>query len=85
MLSAITTDNVKTQLQQETTQAIAQGVFGVPTFIVDDELFWGNDQQEHLEIYLQGNDPLNPAKVDEMLARHRGIDRKTFMQRCKEK
>jgi 2-hydroxychromene-2-carboxylate isomerase len=85
MLSAIKTDNVKTQLQQETTQAITQGVFGVPTFIVDDELFWGNDQQEHLEIYLQGNDPLNPAKVDEMLARHRGIDRKTFMQRCKEK
>jgi 2-hydroxychromene-2-carboxylate isomerase len=79
MLSAIKTDDAKAQLQQETTQAITRGVFGVPTFIVDDELFWGNDQQEHLEIYLQGNDPLDKQKVEEMLARHRGIDRKNFI------
>lgn len=75
-LAAIETAAVKTALRRETEQAIAQGVFGVPTFIVDGELFWGNDQLEHLELYLQGRDPLNQERVNEMLARDRGIDRK---------
>ena len=35
---------VKMQLARETEQAIADGVFGVPTFRVDDELFWGSDR-----------------------------------------
>ncbi|WP_372743258.1 hypothetical protein [Neptunomonas sp.] len=57
----------------------------MPTFIVDGELFWGNDQQQHSDIYLQGNDSLNRPKVEEMLARRRGIDRKTFIQRQNKK
>jgi len=35
---------VKMQLARETEQAIADGVFGVPTFRIDDELFWGSDR-----------------------------------------
>ena len=27
-------------------QAIARGIFGVPTVVVGDELFWGNDKLE---------------------------------------
>lgn len=34
---------IKEKLRQNTDWAIAHGVFGVPTFIVDDELFWGHD------------------------------------------
>jgi len=68
--------DVKQMLHNETRQAIESGVFGVPTFIIDGELFWGHDQLPHLEIFLRGNDPLNTDAVDEMLARHRGIDRK---------
>lgn len=30
-------------------QAIDTGVFGVPTFIADNEIFWGNDRLEFLE------------------------------------
>lgn len=75
-LCQINTDQLKARLREETEQAIAQGVFGVPTFVIDDELFWGNDQLEHIELYLQGYDPLDHEKVDEMLARQRGIDRK---------
>jgi 2-hydroxychromene-2-carboxylate isomerase len=37
---------IKQKLRQNTDWAIAQGVFGVPTFIVDDELFWGHDALE---------------------------------------
>jgi len=76
LMALATSEEAKQELREETEQAIRQGVFGVPTFIIDDELFWGNDQLEHLEIFLQGNDPLDSDRVDEMLARQRGIDRK---------
>jgi 2-hydroxychromene-2-carboxylate isomerase len=35
---------VKDTLREETDAALAQGVFGVPTVIVDGELFWGDDR-----------------------------------------
>lgn len=34
---------VKIQLKANTEEAIARGVFGVPTFCVDDKVFWGLD------------------------------------------
>lgn len=76
LLAAIETQEAKDALRSETELAIDRGVFGVPTVIVDGELFWGNDQFEHIELFLQGKDPLKPELVEEMLARHRGIDRK---------
>lgn len=75
LLAAIDTQEVKDALHRETELAIEQGVFGVPTCIVDGELFWGNDQLEHIELFLQGKDPLKPERLEEMLARPRGIDR----------
>ena len=35
--------DVKAQLRQNTEQAIALGVFGVPTFVLGTDLFWGED------------------------------------------
>jgi len=34
---------VKQRLHDNTAEAIARGVFGVPTFAYQDELFWGDD------------------------------------------
>ena len=34
---------VKEALRRNTDEAIARGVFGVPTLVIDDELFWGAD------------------------------------------
>lgn len=48
-------DEVKAQLKRNTDAAIAQGVFGVPTFIVDDKLFWGLDALPMLRAYLLGD------------------------------
>jgi 2-hydroxychromene-2-carboxylate isomerase len=48
----------KSRLRAETEQAIERGVFGIPTMIVADELFWGVDQLEYLELHLDGRDPL---------------------------
>jgi 2-hydroxychromene-2-carboxylate isomerase len=56
------TQPLKDLLKQETDAAIARGVFGIPTFILGDELFWGLDQLEYVELVLQGRDPL--AAVD---------------------
>lgn len=36
----------KNRLRQQTEQAVTQGIFGAPSFLVDGELFWGNDRLE---------------------------------------
>ena len=47
---------VKEQLRRNTDEAIARGIFGVPTLAVGDELFWGNDATPMCADYLaQGN------------------------------
>jgi 2-hydroxychromene-2-carboxylate isomerase len=55
------TPETKNQLRAQTDQAIAKGVFGVPTMIVGDELFWGYDDFPYLELVLAGRDPIDPA------------------------
>ena len=47
---------VKEALRTATEQALAAGVFGVPTFEVDGKLFWGLDALPMLAAYL-GGDP----------------------------
>lgn len=47
---------VKAQLKAHTDEALARGVFGVPTFAVDDKLFWGLDALPMLRAYLQGDE-----------------------------
>ena len=43
---------VKDALRENTEEAIARGVFGVPTFVLDGELFWGEDLTDMLLDYL---------------------------------
>ena len=43
---------VKTELKHNTDEAIRAGVFGVPTFVVDEHLFWGLDATAMLLGYL---------------------------------
>ncbi len=45
-------EGVKSQLRENTEEAIRLGVFGVPTFVVDGHLFWGIDATEMLLDYL---------------------------------
>lgn len=40
------------QLVANTDEAIAKGVFGVPSYLVGDELFWGQDRLEDLDWHL---------------------------------
>jgi 2-hydroxychromene-2-carboxylate isomerase len=50
----------KARLRKQTDDAIAEGVFGVPTVVADGELFWGYDDFPYLERVLEGRDPIPP-------------------------
>jgi 2-hydroxychromene-2-carboxylate isomerase len=52
-LTAIETPAVKERLRANTDEAVARGAFGAPTFVVGDELFWGNDRLHFVERALQ--------------------------------
>ena len=43
---------VKDQLRSNTEAAIADGAFGVPTFVVNGEVFWGDDATEMMLCFL---------------------------------
>ncbi|HSX58976.1 MAG TPA: 2-hydroxychromene-2-carboxylate isomerase [Tahibacter sp.] len=51
--TALAADHVKQQLRANTEQALADGVFGVPTLRIGEALFWGEDATamalEHLD------------------------------------
>ena len=46
---------VKQALQRNSEEAVGLGVFGVPTWVVDGQLFWGQDALPMLRAYLQGD------------------------------
>lgn len=45
------------RLKSNTEEAIKQGVFGVPTIVIDEELFFGQDDYRYIELYLSNKDP----------------------------
>ncbi|MDB5944635.1 MAG: 2-hydroxychromene-2-carboxylate isomerase-like protein [Ramlibacter sp.] len=49
-------DEVKAQLKANADEAIALGLFGVPSLVVDDKVFWGFDALPMLREYLEGGD-----------------------------
>ena len=55
---------VKAQLKANTDEAMALGVFGVPTMAVDGKLFWGFDALPMLRDYLRGDDWFGGADWD---------------------
>lgn len=48
-------DTVKQRLRNNTEEALAQGLFGVPSLVVDGRTFWGQDALPMLRAYLDGD------------------------------
>ncbi len=44
----MSSDEIKERLKADTARAAERGVFGVPSFFVGDELFWGHDRLEYV-------------------------------------
>lgn len=51
-VARVSQDAVKARLKDDTQRAIERNIFGVPTFAVDGELFWGFDAIDFLLDYL---------------------------------
>ena len=68
-------DAVKALLTQSTHQAIAEGVFGVPAFVVDDKVFWGLDSLPMLRAYLEDDAWFSGADWDAAVRVGAGVRR----------
>ncbi len=51
-LASLGAPQVKEALRRNTEEAAAAGVFGVPTLVMDGEIFWGNDSIEFFKAWL---------------------------------
>jgi len=51
--AALPDEAVKGRLKADTDEAIARGVFGVPSFLLGEHLFWGQDSLEMMLDYLK--------------------------------
>ena len=57
LVAASQAPEAKQRLRAATDDAIRRGVFGVPSVLADDELFWGTDSLSDLEAHLRGELP----------------------------
>lgn len=62
--------SARIELKKNIEEALGKDLFGVPSFLVDEELFWGNDSIKYLQMYLEGSDPLDHGKYKEFLTKH---------------
>lgn len=68
---------VKRDLQNHTQQAIDAGLFGVPSFVVDNRVFWGQDALPMLRAYLLGDDWFDGPDWNAVQATQVGVRRQT--------
>ena len=47
-------DDIRARRDAYTEQALAAGVFGAPSYVLDGEIFWGQDRLDFLERALAG-------------------------------
>jgi 2-hydroxychromene-2-carboxylate isomerase len=52
LIEAAQTPPIKDELRRRVEEAVAFGVFGAPTIVVDGEVFWGNDRLPQIERWL---------------------------------
>ncbi|MBL4717332.1 MAG: 2-hydroxychromene-2-carboxylate isomerase [Erythrobacter sp.] len=57
LLTATQDPGVKAKLAANTEAAVARGAFGIPTFFVDGEMWFGKERLEQIEAYLGGGRP----------------------------
>ncbi|MGE0115055.1 MAG: 2-hydroxychromene-2-carboxylate isomerase [Steroidobacteraceae bacterium] len=51
-LAFVESETAQQQYEAENIAAIQRGVFGIPTFVIGDQMWWGNDRLDFLEEYL---------------------------------
>ena len=79
IIAQASTVKIKQRLRDNTAQAIAAGVFGVPTMLIGGELFWGYDSFGHIDRFLSGKEALDTTLVQ------RWIDIRATAERRRER
>ena len=74
-LAAANDTEVKQQLIDNTAAAADLGIFGVPTFRVDDQIFWGEDRIDELLHYIDGQ-RIDEGKLAAILSRKEAARRR---------
>ncbi len=74
--AALDQAQVKAALKTNTEKAIAKQVFGVPTLMIDKELFWGNDATDYAHFYLANPSEFHNAEATRLLQLPKAIERK---------
>jgi 2-hydroxychromene-2-carboxylate isomerase len=62
-LAALGSVEIKDKLHRNTEEAAALGVFGVPAFVVDGEMFWGSDSVDFFKAWLADPAILGSAEM----------------------
>ncbi len=52
IIKIVTSQECKDRLIKNTSEAVDRGAFGVPTFFIDDQIFFGKDHLHQLEEYI---------------------------------
>jgi 2-hydroxychromene-2-carboxylate isomerase len=73
---ALGAPHVKESLRAETQEAIDKGVFGVPTLLIDGEIFWGADAIDFARAYLDNDAILQSDEMRRVAALPVGASRK---------
>jgi 2-hydroxychromene-2-carboxylate isomerase len=70
LLDAASDKEFRKELKMNNKMALEKGVFGLPAFYVNNELFWGNDSTKYLEYFIKGEDLLDKEKYQNFLDKH---------------
>ena len=55
LLSVASQPHVQNIFSENSERAVTKGVFGVPSYVVGEEVFWGQDRLDILDMFLNGN------------------------------
>jgi 2-hydroxychromene-2-carboxylate isomerase len=75
VVARIADDSVKAQLRANTAAAIEAGIFGVPTLIIGNELFWGNDASPMIDAFLADRSLFDTAEQQRIARLPLGVER----------
>jgi 2-hydroxychromene-2-carboxylate isomerase len=64
LMEAAQSDAGRLKLRQRTEEAQQRGIFGAPTLIVNDEMFWGNDRLEDALAWARHGSPQSHTGKD---------------------
>lgn len=77
----IASPEIKERLRANTEEALDAGVFGVPTFVWEGELFWGHDRMAHLADRLEERLASPEERGKAIAARPKGAERPSVAAR----